>query len=284
MSEPELYMEEVARLVRAAVAEDLRYGPDVTTASIIPAGAVAAAEVVARQPGVLAGQPVAAVVVEVAAPGAVYKAAAEDGDRLRAGDVVARVEGPLAEILTAERTLLNFLTHLSGIATATRAWVDAVEGTGASIRDTRKTLPGLRMLEKYAVRCGGGVNHRMGLGDAALIKDNHVAFAGGVAAAFRAVRAAAPGITVEVECDTLDQVGEALAAGATLILLDNMSVGQMRAAIDLARAHPLARLEASGGLRLENARAVAETGVHYLSVGALTHSSPALDLALDMDE
>jgi nicotinate-nucleotide pyrophosphorylase (carboxylating) len=284
VSEPELYMEEVARLVRAAVAEDLRYGPDVTTASIIPAGAVAAAEVVARQPGVLAGQPVAAVVVEVAAPGAVYKAAAEDGDRLRAGDVVARVEGPLAEILTAERTLLNFLTHLSGIATATRAWVDAVEGTGASIRDTRKTLPGLRMLEKYAVRCGGGVNHRMGLGDAALIKDNHVAFAGGVAAAFRAVRAAAPGITVEVECDTLDQVGEALAAGATLILLDNMSVGQMRAAIDLARAHPLARLEASGGLRLENARAVAETGVHYLSVGALTHSSPALDLALDMDE
>ena len=284
MNEPELYMEEVARLVRAAVAEDLRYGPDVTTASVIPAGAVAAAEVVARQPGVLAGQPVAAVVVEVAAPGAVYKAAAEDGDRLRAGDVVARVEGPLAEMLTAERTLLNFLTHLSGIATATRAWVDAVEGTGASIRDTRKTLPGLRMLEKYAVRCGGGVNHRMGLGDAALIKDNHVAFAGGVAAAFRAVRDAAPGITVEVECDTLDQVGEALAAGATLILLDNMSVGQMRAAIDLARAHPLARLEASGGLRLENARAVAETGVHYLSVGALTHSSPALDLALDMDE
>jgi nicotinate-nucleotide pyrophosphorylase (carboxylating) len=196
--------------------------------------------------------------------------------------VVARVEGPLAEILTAERTLLNFLTHLSGIATATRAWVDAIDGTGAFVRDTRKTVPGLRALEKYAVRCGGGVNHRMGLGDAALIKDNHIAAAGGITAAFRAVLAAAPGVVAEVECDTLDQVDQALAAGAALILLDNMSPDQMRSAVAMARACPAAKLEASGGLRLENAREVASTGVHYLSVGALTHSSPALDLALDM--
>jgi nicotinate-nucleotide pyrophosphorylase (carboxylating) len=178
--------------------------------------------------------------------------------------------------------MLNFLTHMSGIATATRLWADAVDGTGAVVRDTRKTIPGLRALEKYAVRCGGGVNHRMGLGDAALIKDNHVAAAGGVAAAFKAVRAAAPSVAVEVECDTLDQVREALAAGAVLILLDNMSLDEMSAAVKIATAYPAAKLEASGGLRLSNARAVAETGVHFLAVGALTHSSPALDLALDV--
>jgi nicotinate-nucleotide pyrophosphorylase (carboxylating) len=192
------------------------------------------------------------------------------------------IRAPLRELLGAERTLLNFLTHLSGIATATRAWVDALDGTGASVRDTRKTIPGLRALEKYAVRCGGGLNHRMGLGDAALIKDNHVAAAGGVVAAFRAVREATPDVTIEVECDTLAQVWDALRAGATLILLDNMSVPEMSAAVRLAREYPLAKLEASGGLRLENAREVAETGVHYLSVGALTHSSPALDIALDI--
>jgi nicotinate-nucleotide pyrophosphorylase (carboxylating) len=230
----------------------------------------------------LAGLPVVAAVLDVACPAATFTPQARDGDRVAAGDVVARVEGPLAGILTAERTLLNFLTHLSGIATATRAWVDAIDGTGAFVRDTRKTVPGLRALEKYAVRCGGGVNHRMGLGDAALIKDNHIAAADGVTAAFRAVLAAAPGMVVEVECDTLGQVGEALAAGAALILLDNMSLDQMRSAVAMARAYPAAKLEASGGLRLENAREVASTGVHYLSVGALTHSSPALDLALDV--
>jgi nicotinate-nucleotide pyrophosphorylase (carboxylating) len=196
--------------------------------------------------------------------------------------VVATIKGPLRELLGAERTLLNLLTHLSGVATATRAWVDAVAGTGAAIRDTRKTLPGLRVLEKYAVRCGGGVNHRMGLGDAALIKDNHVAAAGSVAAAYRLVRDAAPDVVVEVECDTLAQVGEALAAGAELILLDNMPLADMRTAVEMARADPDVRLEASGGLRLSSAREVALTGVHYLSVGALTHSSPALDLGLDL--
>jgi nicotinate-nucleotide pyrophosphorylase (carboxylating) len=273
---------DIDRIVRTALDEDLRYGSDVTTAAIVPAGAVAVADIVARQPGVVAGLPVAARVLAVAAPAAAFTPLAADGDRVASGTVIAQVQGPLAEILTAERTLLNFLTHLSGIATATRAWADAIAGTGAYVRDTRKTLPGLRVLEKYAVRCGGGVNHRMGLGDAALIKDNHVVAAGSVTAAFKAVRDAAPAIAVEVECDTLDQVAEALAAGATLILLDNMPPAQMRTAVTMAEAYPAANLEASGGLRLENAREVAETGVHYLAVGALTHSSPALDLALDV--
>jgi nicotinate-nucleotide pyrophosphorylase (carboxylating) len=201
---------------------------------------------------------------------------------------VLRIRGPLRELLGAERTLLNVLTHLSGIATATRAWADALAGTGCAVRDTRKTTPGLRQLEKYAVRCGGGVNHRMGLGDAALIKDNHVAAAGGVAAAITAVRAAAPGLPLEVECDTLGQVREALDAGARLILLDNMGLAGLRAAARLRAAaslggrYPAARLEASGGLRLEDARAVAATGVDFVAVGALTHSSPALDLGLDL--
>ena len=177
--------------------------------------------------------------------------------------------------------MLNFLTRLSGIATATRAWADAVAGTGAVIRDTRKTTPGLRVVEKYAVRCGGGQNHRMGLGDAALIKDNHVAAAGGVAAAVAAVRSAAPGVTLEVECDSLAQVREALAAGARFLLLDNMGLDALREAVAEARRRDGVRLEASGGLRLATAREVAATGVDYLSVGALTHSSPALDLGLD---
>jgi nicotinate-nucleotide pyrophosphorylase (carboxylating) len=298
--------EDIDRAVRSALDEDLRYGPDITTAVVVPPTAVGVAEMVARQPGVVAGLPVAAAVLDAAtrrgaqAGGSVgrrsispaeaptgpsaplFTPMANDGDQVKAGDVVANIKGPLQQILTAERTMLNFVTHLSGIATATRAWVDAIEGTGAFIRDTRKTIPGLRALEKYAVRCGGGVNHRMGLGDAALIKDNHVAAAGSVSAAFRAVRAAADDIIVEVECDTLAQVREALAAGATLILLDNMSLDEMRSAVRAAAEYPLVKLEASGGLRLENARAVAATGVHYLAVGALTHSSPALDLALDI--
>ncbi|HEX6527748.1 MAG TPA: carboxylating nicotinate-nucleotide diphosphorylase [Streptosporangiaceae bacterium] len=275
--------EDVNRAVAAALDEDLRYGPDITTAVVVPPNTAGVAQVVARQPGVIAGLPVVAAVLEmVGGPSATFTALSKDGDRVKADDVVAEIKGPLRPILTAERTLLNFLTHLSGIATATRAWVDEVEGTGAVIRDTRKTIPGLRVLEKYAVRCGGGVNHRMGLGDAALIKDNHIAAAGSVSAAFRGVRAAAPETPVEVECDTLAQVREALAEGATLILLDNMCLEDMRAAVRAAAEYPQAKLEASGGLRLDNARAVAETGVHYLSVGSLTHSSPALDLALDM--
>jgi nicotinate-nucleotide pyrophosphorylase (carboxylating) len=272
---------DIEPVVRAALAEDFAYGPDVTSRAVVPSGAVGVADVVARAAGVVAGLPVAAAVVEIAGAGSLT-VLRPVGSAVSPGDVVATIKGPLRELLGAERTLLNFLTHLSGIATATRAWVDAVAGTGAAIRDTRKTLPGLRVLEKYAVRCGGGVNHRMGLGDAALIKDNHVAAAGSVAAAYHAVRAAAPDVPVEVECDTLAQVSEALATGAQLILLDNMPLADMRTAVARARVHVDVRLEASGGLRLSSAREVALTGVHYLSVGALTHSSPALDLALDL--
>jgi nicotinate-nucleotide pyrophosphorylase (carboxylating) len=271
------------RAVRAALDEDFRYGPDVTSAATAPPGAHAVAGVVARQPGVLAGLPVAFAVLDAAGvPPDAAEALRNDGDRIARGDEVLRITAPLRGMLGAERTLLNFVTHLSGVATTTRRWTDAVAGTGCAVRDTRKTTPGLRQLEKYAVRCGGGTNHRMGLGDAALVKDNHVAAAGGVAAAIRAVRDVAPGLPLEVECDTLDQVREALAEGAGLILLDNMDRADLRAAVNLARWYPAARLEASGGLRLETARAVAETGVDFIAVGALTHSSPALDLGLDV--
>ena len=276
------------RVVRRALDEDFRYGPDVTSAATA-AGETLTAEVVARQHGVLAGVPVALAVLDAVGgmPGAGGVAGVSgvvlraDGARVGPGDAVLRVSGPAVAVLGAERTMLNFLTHLSGVATATRAWADAVAGTGAVIRDTRKTTPGLRLLEKYAVRCGGGENHRMGLGDAALIKDNHVAAAGGVARAVAAVRAAAPGVPLEVECDTLAQVREALAAGARFLLLDNMPVATMRAAVAEARRHDGVRLEASGGLTLAGAREVAAAGVDYLAVGALTHSSPALDLGLD---
>jgi len=289
---------EVARAVTAALDEDFRYGPDVTSAATV-AGRALTADVVARQAGVLAGVPVALAVLDLAGRlgpragaggpcggpcgGRVARTVLiTDGTRIGQGDAVLRVSGPATAVLGAERTMLNFLTRLSGIATATRAWADAVAGTGAVIRDTRKTTPGLRVLEKYAVRCGGGQNHRMGLGDAALIKDNHVVAAGGVAPAIAAVRAAAPGVPLEVECDSLAQVGEALEAGAELVLLDNMGLADLRAAVAMAGRYPPARLEASGGLRLGSARAVAETGVHFVAVGALTHSSPALDLGLDV--
>jgi nicotinate-nucleotide pyrophosphorylase (carboxylating) len=275
--------DDTERAVRGALEEDLRYGPDLTSAATTAPGARAAAGVVAREPGVLAGIPVVLAVLDLAgiAPGAAEPLRA-DGDRIDGGAEVIRIRAPQRELLGAERTLLNFLTHLSGIATATRAWADAVSGTGCAVRDTRKTTPGLRQLEKYAVRCGGGLNHRMGLGDAALIKDNHVAAAGGIAAAIAAVRAAAPGLPLEVECDNLTQVRQALDAGARLILLDNMGLADLRAAVAMAGRYPSVRLEASGGLRLQEARAVAETGVDFVAVGALTHSSPALDLGLDM--
>jgi nicotinate-nucleotide pyrophosphorylase (carboxylating) len=275
--------DDTERAVRGALEEDLRYGPDLTSAATTAPGARAAAGVVAREPGVLAGIPVVLAVLDLAgiAPGAAEPLRA-DGDRIDGGAEVIRIRAPQRELLGAERTLLNFLTHLSGIATATRAWADAVSGTGCAVRDTRKTTPGLRQLEKYAVRCGGGLNHRMGLGDAALIKDNHVAAADGIAAAIAAVRAAAPGLPLEVECDNLTQVRQALDAGARLILLDNMGLADLRAAVAMAGRYPSVRLEASGGLRLQEARAVAETGVDFVAVGALTHSSPALDLGLDM--
>ena len=275
--------DDTERVVRGALDEDLRYGPDVTSAATAAPGARATAGVVARAQGVLAGLPVVLAVLDAAGipPGAA-EPLHTDGDRIGSGTDVLRITASLRELLGAERTLLNVLTHLSGIATATRAWVDAVSGTGCAVRDTRKTTPGLRQLEKYAVRCGGGLNHRMGLGDAALIKDNHVAAAGGIAAAIAAVRAAAPGLPLEVECDSLVQVREAVAAGAELILLDNMGLADLRAAVAIAARYPSVRLEASGGLRLDMAAAVAETGVDFVAVGALTHSSPALDLGLDV--
>jgi len=275
--------DDTERVVRGALDEDLRYGPDVTSAATAAPGARATAGVVARAQGVLAGLPVVLAVLDAAGipPGAA-EPLHTDGDRIGSGTDVLRITASLRELLGAERTLLNVLTHLSGIATATRSWVDAVSGTGCAVRDTRKTTPGLRQLEKYAVRCGGGLNHRMGLGDAALIKDNHVAAAGGIAAAIAAVRAAAPGLPLEVECDSLVQVREAVAAGAELILLDNMGLADLRAAVAIAARYPSVRLEASGGLRLDMAAAVAETGVDFVAVGALTHSSPALDLGLDV--
>lgn len=278
---------DVVRVVRAALDEDFRYGADVTSAATV-AGRTVTAEVVAREAGVLSGGPVALAVLELIAgycgerAEVAGMALVADGSRVAPGTAVLRVSGDAVAVLGAERTMLNFLTHLSGIATATRTWADAVAGTGAVIRDTRKTLPGLRGLEKYAVRCGGGQNHRMGLGDAALVKDNHVAAAGGIGAAVRAVHAAArPGMVIEVECDSVDQVREALAAGARFILLDNMPVPVLREAVAVARGYDGVRLEASGGLWLSNARAVAETGVDYLAVGALTHSARVLDLGLD---
>jgi len=209
--------------------------------------------------------------------------AREDGERLAAGEPALVLRGPVRGLLTAERTALNLLCHLSGIATATAAWVSEVDGTGCAIRDTRKTLPGLRLLQKYAVRCGGGVNHRMGLGDAVLIKDNHVVAAGSITAALKAVREQAAGLHCEVEVDSLGQLAEALSAGADEVLLDNFPVADCASAVRLRdEASPATRLEASGGLRWETARAYAGTGVDYLAVGALTHSSPALDLGLDL--
>ena len=275
--------EDTERAVRCALDEDLRYGPDLTSAATAAPEARAVAGIVARESGVLAGVPVVLAVLDAAGipPGAAEPLSA-DGDRIDGGAEVLRIRAPLRELLGAERTLLNFLTHLSGIATATRAWADALSGTRCAVRDTRKTTPGLRQLEKYAVRCGGGLNHRLGLGDAALIKDNHVMAAGGITAAIAAVRAAAPGLPLEVEVRHLDPAPEALDAGDGLILLDNMGLADLRAAVAIASRYPAARLEASGGLRLEVARAVAETGVDYVAVGALTHSSGALDLGLDV--
>ncbi len=204
-----------------------------------------------------------------------------DGARLAGGEPALVVRAPVRGLLTAERTALNLLCHLSGVATATAAWVDAVAGTGARIRDTRKTLPGLRLLEKYAVRCGGGVNHRLGLGDAVLIKDNHVAAAGSVGAALDRARAAAPDLPCEVEVDSLDQLDEVLELGAELVLLDNFTVAQTAEAVRRRGSRPTL-LESSGGLALANARAYAETGVEFLAVGALTHSVTALDVGLDL--
>lgn len=273
----------VADVARRTIDEDLMGGVDVTSVATVPFDQEGVADVVARAPGVVAGVPVAAAVFELAADDDVdVTLRGADGDDVRPGDAVLTIRGLTRTLLTAERSALNLLCHLSGVATQTRRWVDAVSGTKAAILDTRKTTPGLRVLEKYAVRCGGGSGYRMGLSDAAMVKDNHVVAAGGVAAAYRAVRSTFPDVPVEVECDSLDQVREAIAAGADLLLLDNMPTAMVREAVAIAAGR--ARLEASGGLTLDRAREVAETGVDYLSVGALTHSAPVLDLGFDLRE
>ena len=279
-----LDIEDVSRVVETALGEDLRYGPDATTAATVPEESVALAEITPRVTGVIAGLPVALAVFD-AVLGDSYEVLAgrEDGERLIGGEPALVLRGPVRGLLTAERTALNLLCHLSGVATATAAWVSEVDGTDCRIRDSRKTLPGLRLLQKYAVRCGGGVNHRLGLGDAVLIKDNHVVAAGSVTAALAAARAHAPELACEVEVDDLDQLEEALAAGAEEVLLDNFTPGECaKAVLRRDEVSPKTRLESSGGLTLERARAYAESGVDYLSVGGLTHSSPALDLGMDL--
>jgi nicotinate-nucleotide pyrophosphorylase (carboxylating) len=274
---------EVTRIVRTALAEDLGgpHGADVTSVATIPADQSDTGDLVARADGVVAGLAVAQAVFDEASGGAVaYETKVVDGDRVVRGDVLATVAGPTRALLTAERTALNLLCRMSGVATHTRAWADVLAPTKTMVLDTRKTTPGLRILEKYAVRAGGGANKRMGLYDVAMVKDNHVLAAGGVAAAYRRVRAAFPDVPVQAEVTTVAEAEEAVAAGATFLLCDNMSPELLRSVV--AAVDGRAELEATGRLVLEIAREYADTGVDYLSVGALTHSSPILDIALDL--
>lgn len=271
------------RVVDTALAEDLAYGPDATSLATVPAAARTTATVTSRQPGVIAGlDTIPAVLTALGATDVAVTMHCHDGDDVAPGSQVATLVGPTRVILTAERTILNLLSHLSGIASETAAWAAEVAGKKARIRDSRKTLPGLRLLQKYAVRAGGGVNHRMGLGDAILIKDNHVAAAGGVLPALEAARREFPDLACEVEVDSLEQLDEMLAAGVDLVLLDNFPVWQTQIAVqrrDAVSPHTL--LESSGGLSRDVAAEYAACGVDYLAVGALTHSVRALDLGLD---
>ncbi len=276
---------EARQAIERGLAEDLRFGPDVTTLATVPADATTVAAMVSREPGVVAGVDVALMVLDEVLGSEGYRVLdrVEDGTRLAAGEALMTVEGPTRGLLTAERTMLNLVCHLSGIATATARWVEAAEGTSARIRDTRKTLPGLRTLQKYAVRVGGGVNHRMGLGDAALIKDNHVAASGGVLAALKSVREMAPDLPCEVEVDSLEQLDEILGEGVELVLLDNFPVWQTQIAVQRRDSRaPATKLESSGGLSLDAAAEYAGTGVDFLAVGALTHSVAVLDVGLDV--
>jgi nicotinate-nucleotide pyrophosphorylase (carboxylating) len=266
-------------LIVMALAEDLQGGEDLTSVSTIPAEAVSTADFTARKAGVLAGiDMVKAVLEEVGLSDISIKKS--DGDAISAGDVLLTVTGNTRAILLAERTALNFVGHLSGIATETSKWVAAVAGTKCEVRDTRKTTPGYRQLEKYAVRMGGGTNHRMSLSDAALIKDNHIAAAGGVSQAFSAVRSAFPSAPIEIEVDTLEQLREVLPLKPDLVLLDNMAPAACKEAVEIVAGST--KLEASGGISLDSARAYAESGVDYIAIGALTHSAAVLDIGLDL--
>jgi nicotinate-nucleotide pyrophosphorylase (carboxylating) len=269
-------MELTAVDVRAWLAEDFGDG-DVTSESVVPEGTTAEAAILLKERGVVCGLDLVQAVFAELDPNIRFEALAADGDETE-GEV-ARLEGDARALLGGERLALNVLGRLSGIATATRRYVDAVAGTGATILDTRKTTPGLRMLEKYAVRCGGGTNHRLGLDDGILIKDNHLRVAGSIGVAVERAKATGVEVEVEVECDTLDQVREALEAGADMILLDNMSPSQLAEAVALADGRAL---EASGGITLDNVRAVAESGVEFVSIGALTHSARALDVSMEV--
>ncbi|NMO52154.1 carboxylating nicotinate-nucleotide diphosphorylase [Actinoplanes sp. TBRC 11911] len=282
MTDSGLDLAEVERVVYTALAEDLGDPPrDVTSEATIPGGQTDTAELVARADGVVAGLPVAAQVFAVTSGGTTtFDQRVAEGDRVRRGDVLAVVTGPTRSLLTAERTALNLLCRMSGVATHTRRWADALEGTKATVLDTRKTTPGLRALEKYAVRAGGGTNKRMGLYDVAMIKDNHKLAAGSITAAYALVRAKFPDVPVQVEITTLDEAREAVAAGATFLLCDNMRPAALREVVEAVGDRT--ELEATGNLTLETVAEYAATGVDYLSVGGLTHSSPILDIAMDL--
>ncbi|CCQ73403.1 carboxylating nicotinate-nucleotide diphosphorylase [Magnetospira sp. QH-2] len=268
----------VAQVIDFALGEDVG-GGDVTSAAVIPKGARFAGTMTARHDMVIAGLGVAKAVVHRLSPDAHFETEVQDGDRVAAGQVLARMAGPAHQLLAAERSALNLLQFMSGIATQTRSYVDRIEGTGATLLDTRKTVPGLRDLSKYATRMGGAQNHRMRLDDGILIKDNHIAVAGGVTECVRRAKAADSGLTIEVECDTLDQVREAVEAGAHMLLLDNMPPEVLRQALQIVDGR--AKTEASGGVTLDSIRAIAETGVDYISVGRITQSAPAVDIGLD---
>ncbi len=271
----------IEEAVRGALAEDLGRAGDITSAATIPVNAGAKAAITARQPGVIAGMPLAREVFRQMDATIAFDALVEDGATVSAGTVLAYVTGLAQSILTAERTALNFLGHLSGIASVTAAFVDAVRGTGAKITCTRKTTPGLRAFEKYAVRCGGGSNHRFGLDDAVLIKDNHVAIAGGVAPAIKAAKGAVGHLVkVEIEIDSLEQLAEAITVAPDAILLDNMTPDRLSEAVNLVGGRVI--VEASGGVTIGNVRAIAETGVDVISSGWITQSAPSLDVALDI--
>lgn len=268
--------------VVAAFEEDLPDGADDVTSSAMPPMGTATADVASRETGVVAGLAVAEVAFRYALGEALEVSRVEDGTRVAPGDVVMTVHGPVAGVLTGERTALNYASHLSGVATATAAWVDALAGSRTRVLDTRKTLPGWRSLQKYAVRCGGGVNHRFSLADRAMVKDNHVVAAGGVVEAYELVRAARPDIRIEVEVTDLDQLVAVIEAGCTEVLLDNLTDEEMARAVELTAGR--ATLEASGGITLERAPRIAATGVDFVSVGALTHSVRVFDLGLDFRE
>ena len=275
--EPEL----IKALIDLAISEDLMGGSDVTSLSTIPETQKSQLDLVSRKEGLVAGIDVASLVFYAIGKGQIQiEQKVKDGEKVNANTTLLSVIGPTIDLLTVERTALNFLSHLSGIATMTNKWVREIENTKAKVRDTRKTTPGLRVLEKYAVRCGGGLNHRMSLNDQALIKDNHIVAAGSISKAISKVKDKFPELELEIEVDNLDQLKEVLTTDVKLILLDNFSLEDLKKAVELTQTK--AKLEASGGITFENARKIAQTGVDYLAVGALTHSAPVLDIGGDL--